>query len=82
MALLLCYWSVILHCWLFAGPTGSGVLRSLALGTLQALIQRVGPGDAWAFSLPGVAGRLSKALIAAGARIQSGLWQACRVRQG
>lgn len=51
-------------CW--AGTAGSAALRGLALRGLCSLIHWVGPGDAWAFALPGVCGRLAKALLAAG----------------
>lgn len=49
-----------------AGSAGSGAVRAVALKSLGCLIACVGPGDCWAFPLPGIAGRLGKALIAAG----------------
>lgn len=49
-----------------SGSSGSSSIRITALQCLSNLIRRVGPGDAWAFALPGITGGLAKALLAAG----------------
>ncbi|KAK9790524.1 hypothetical protein WJX73_010492 [Symbiochloris irregularis] len=48
-----------------AGRAGSGAIRVVAIRALGCLIACVGPGDSWAFPLPGIVGRLGKALNAA-----------------